>query len=98
MYDNIVLNMGVGCGYYVYGRKRNGVITTQMIEYDEEEAVREFSKDCRHIRETKDTVPPIATSATTESDTRMKRLEKRIAILEDILLKKGFDIRGGEDS
>ena len=92
MHDNIFLNMGVGCGYYVYGRKRNGVITTQMIEYDEEEAVREFSKDCRHIRETINTSPPA-----TESETRMKQLEKRIAKLEDILLKKGIDVRENDE-
>ena len=83
-HDNIFLNMGVGYGYYVYGRKQNGVITTQMIEYDEEEAVREFTKDCRHIRETRIIRPPQAT----ESETRMKQLEKRISKLEDIVFKK----------
>ena len=93
-YDNIFLNMGVGCGHYVFGRKKNGVITTQIIEYGEDDAIREFSKDCRHIRETIDTAPPQAT----ESETRLKQLEKRIAILEDILLKKGIDVRGDEDS
>jgi hypothetical protein len=93
-HDNIFLNMGVGCGHYMFGRKKDGVITTQLIEYSEEETISEFSKDCRHISETKDAAPPQAT----ESEARMKRLEKRIAILEDILLKKGIDVRGGEDS
>lgn len=86
--------MGVGCGHYMFGRKKDGVITTQLIEYSEEETISEFSKDCRHISETKDAAPPQAT----ESDIRMKQLEKRIAILEDILLKKGIDVRGDDDS
>ena len=92
VHDNIFLNMGVGCGYYVYGRKKHGVIMTQMIEYDEEEAVREFTKDCRHIRETRDTSPPA-----TESETSMKQLEKRIAKLEDIVFKKRINVSESDE-
>ncbi len=93
-HDNVFLNIGVGCGYYVFGRKKNGVITTQMMEYGEEEAIREFSKDCRHISETRSVAPP----QVTESERRIKELEDRVAILEDILFKKRGDIRRDEDS
>ena len=92
VHDNIFLNMGIGCGYYVYARKRNGVITTQMIEFGDDDAIRKFSKDCRHIRETRNTSPPA-----TESETRMKQLEKRIAKLEDIVLKMGIDVRESDE-
>jgi hypothetical protein len=65
-----------------------------MIEYGEEEAIREFSKDCRHICETRSVAPPQAT----ESERRIKGLEDRVAILEDILFKKGVDIRMNDNS
>ena len=63
-----------------------------MIEYDEEEAVREFSKDCRHICETRDTSP-----SATESETHMKQLEKRITKLEDIVVKMCIDVRENDE-
>ena len=95
-HDNIFFDMGVGCGYYVFGRKKNGIITTQMIEFGDDDTIREFSKDCRHIRETNIIKPPIAKDTTIDSENYTKNLEERIAKLEDIILKMGIAPSGNE--
>lgn len=51
--DNIFLDIGVGCGKFLFGRKRNGEVSIQLFDYEDKDAVTQFCKDCCHIGEVK---------------------------------------------
>ncbi len=68
--DNVFLDMGVGCGKYLFGRKRNGEVSIQLFNYEDKDAVTQFCKDCCHVREVK---PVQHTSASQVSLQDIKR-------------------------
>lgn len=47
--DNIFMNLGCGQGWYIFGRKKNGVVELKGFSYENGNAIKEFTEGCKNL-------------------------------------------------
>jgi hypothetical protein len=47
--DNIFLNLGCGQGWYMFGRKKNGVIELKGFSGEQNAAIKDFTEGCKNL-------------------------------------------------